>query len=125
MTAPLKKYLVEAIWNWCTDAGLTPYLAVAVDASCAVPEAYVRDGQIVFDISDEAVRGLTFADDGVGFQARFGEDAMQCFAPYPNIVGAFPEEDPSQGIFFGFEKAVNPAPDAPETPAKPSFSRVK
>ena len=27
----IKSYLVQAIWNWCTDVGLTPYVLVKVN----------------------------------------------------------------------------------------------
>lgn len=129
---PLKSYLIEAIWNWCEDTGYTPYIVVAVDDDCVVPAAYVEKGQIVFDISDEAVVGLTFEDDGISFEARFGETPMKCWAPYDNIAGAFPQEDPSQGLFFGFDPEAKKKAKAPkekeggaQETTKPSFSRVK
>ena len=30
-TVSTKPYLIRAIYDWCTDAGFTPYVAVAVD----------------------------------------------------------------------------------------------
>ena len=32
-----KPYLIRAIYEWCSDSGLTPYLAVKVDAQTKVP----------------------------------------------------------------------------------------
>ena len=127
MAKPLKGYLIEALWNWCTDSGKSPYLAIKVDDDCRVPEAFVTDGQIVLDISDEAVQGLAFDDEGVSFEARFGEAAFACFAPYPNIIGAFPSDNPPEGLFFPFEKSATKATEnpSPTTQATPGFSRVK
>src|SRR5205085_8013707 len=40
-----KPYLLRAIYEWCTDSGYTPYLAVKVDAATTVPMAYVKKGE--------------------------------------------------------------------------------
>ena len=48
---PTKPYLLRAIHEWCTDNGYTPYIAVKVGTFARVPMQYVRDGQIVLDIS--------------------------------------------------------------------------
>ena len=34
-----KPYMLRAIYEWCTDSGFTPYLAVKVDAATTVPMA--------------------------------------------------------------------------------------
>ena len=73
----IKSYLVQAIWQWCTDVGDTPYLLVLVDDECVVPREYVEDDQIVLDISEEATHNLRFEDERIVFEARFGEQAMQ------------------------------------------------
>ena len=104
----IKSYLIQAIWNWCTDVGLTPYVLVRVDDNCVVPMEFVEDGQIIFDISSEATHNLTFEDREISFEARFGERAMRCHVPYRNIVGMFPQEEPNKGMMF------NPNSDEPE-----------
>ena len=122
----IKSYLIQAIWNWCTDVGLTPYILVAVDDRCTVPMEFVEDGQIVFDISTEATHNLHFEEDAVIFEARFGDQAQRCYVPYRNIIGTFPQEEPTKGMMFG------PNSDEPEdeveekkTSSKPVCSRVK
>ena len=57
-TASTKPYLIRAIHQWCTDNGYTPYILVKVGASARVPTQFVRDGQIVLDISYEATSNL-------------------------------------------------------------------
>ena len=39
-----RPYLIRALYEWCTDNGLTPYVAVRVDDSVQVPREYVNDG---------------------------------------------------------------------------------
>lgn len=37
-----KPYLIRAIYEWCTDNGFTPYIAVFVDNSTNVPREFVK-----------------------------------------------------------------------------------
>ena len=70
---PLKPYLINAVLDYCRNTGTTPYVMVAVDDACSVPREFVRDGRIIFDLTDEAVNRLEITDDWLTFQARFGE----------------------------------------------------
>ena len=54
--ASTKPYLLRALYEWCTDQGYTPYIAVRVDAHTLVPRQYVKDGQIVLNLGAEAVQ---------------------------------------------------------------------
>ncbi|HMV55199.1 MAG TPA: ClpXP protease specificity-enhancing factor SspB, partial [Rhodocyclaceae bacterium] len=53
-TTSTKPYLIRAIYEWCVDQGFTPYVAVAVDGRTEVPRNYVKDGQIVLNLSPDA-----------------------------------------------------------------------
>ena len=39
-----RPYLIRALYDWCTDNGLTPYVAVVVDETVQVPREYVKNG---------------------------------------------------------------------------------
>jgi len=67
-----KPYLIRAIYDWCGDSGLTPYLAVRVDENTRAPTAYVRDGEIVLNLSMDAVRNLHLGNDEITCGGRFG-----------------------------------------------------
>ena len=54
-----KPYLVRAICEWCADNGLTPYLTVKVNGQTRVPAAFVKNGEIVLNVSHAATRKLT------------------------------------------------------------------
>ncbi|MFM1788294.1 MAG: hypothetical protein RLZZ166_761, partial [Pseudomonadota bacterium] len=66
-----KPYLVRAIYEWCTDNGYTPYVAVSVSDQTRVPRAHVRNGEIVLNISALATHRLQITNQDLSFTARF------------------------------------------------------
>jgi len=66
-----KPYLIRAIHAWCSDSGYRPYIAVLVDERTIVPREYVRNGEIVLNVSDQATNRLRIGNDLVEFEARF------------------------------------------------------
>jgi hypothetical protein len=48
-----KPYLLRALYEWCTDNGFTPHIAVRVDNGTRVPRQFVRNDEIVLNISFE------------------------------------------------------------------------
>src|SRR5258705_7376146 len=44
-----RPYLIRAIYEWCSDSGLTPYLSVKVSAQTRVPTEFVKNGEIVLN----------------------------------------------------------------------------
>jgi stringent starvation protein B len=105
MDATFKPYLIRAVYEWCADQGFSPYLAVAVDGTCKVPMAHVRNNQIVLDISMGATHQLQLGIEAITFQARFGGVAQHLFVPMNRVLGLFPEHDQSLGAFFEVTKA--------------------
>jgi stringent starvation protein B len=94
-----KPYLIRAIYEWCTDSGLTPYLAVKVDAHTRVPTEYVKDGEIILNISPSATHRLTIADEGIEFSARFNGTSRELSIPINAVTGIFAKEN-GQGLAF-------------------------
>ena len=92
-------YLIRAIYEWCSDSGLTPYLSVKVDAKTRVPMEYVKNGEIVLNISPDAAHRLTLGDDVIQFAARFNGVSRECSIPVAAVSGIFAREN-SQGLFF-------------------------
>ena len=90
----MKPYLINAVLDYCRDHAATPYLMVAVDEACHVPLEFVRDGRIVFDLSDEAINRLSIAEDVLSFQARFGESnaIFDVVVPLNRIIAVTPLE---------------------------------
>jgi stringent starvation protein B len=124
-----KPYLIRAIHEWCSDSNFTPYLSVKVDANTRVPMEYVKDGEIVLNISYDATHRLTIANDAVQFSARFNGVSRECSVPIEAVMGIFAREN-GQGLFFEPEAAQAAATetrtpgDSPPTPP-PSGTRPK
>jgi stringent starvation protein B len=92
-------YLIRALWQWCTDAGLSPQILVHVDDTVRVPRAVVVDGRIVLDISAEATNQLELGDEWITFQARFGTKVENLSIPVGNVMAIYAEET-NQGMAF-------------------------
>lgn len=132
-----KPYLIRAIHEWCTDSGFTPYLSVKVDANTRVPEAFIKNGEIVLNLSHDATHKLTITDDLVQFSARFSGVSRECSVPMPAVAGIFAREN-GQGLFFAAETeradgAIGPVvttsstaePDVPPPPATPPRPKLQ
>lgn len=97
-----KPYLIRAIHEWCVDNGYRPYLAVAVDARTVVPQEYVRDGEIVLNVSADACNRLRMGNDLIEFEARFNRVARQISIPVENVTAVYAAET-GQGMAFEVE----------------------
>jgi Stringent starvation protein B len=74
-------YLIRAIYEWCCDSGLTPYIAVKVDETTKVPTEYVRNGEIVLNIAMDATHNLKIGNDLIQFSARFAGVSREISVP--------------------------------------------
>ena len=78
--SPSRPYIMRALYQWIVDNDCTPY--VLVDAhlpDVSVPEQYVKDGQIVLNISPTAGMDLDISNDAMAFKcvaAQGGSRAM-------------------------------------------------
>jgi len=135
-----KPYLIRAIYEWCTDSGLTPHLVVAVGKHTRVPMEFAKDGQIVLNVSQGATRNLLIGNDWIQFSARFNGASRDVEVPIDAVVSIYAREN-AQGLSFALEEvgggaggapvdgpASSPAPDdePPTTPRnKPQLKIVK
>ena len=94
-----RPYLVRAMYEWCTDNGFTPYVAVIVDDTVQVPREYVRDGEIVLNISLDATQALKLGNDFIEFTARFSGVARSIIVPMDRVVAIYAREN-GQGMTF-------------------------
>jgi len=147
-----RPYLIRAIYEWCTDNGFTPFIAVLVDESVRVPMEYVKDGEIVLNISFDATSALNMGNEYIEFKGRFGGVARDIFVPVDRVVAIYAREN-GQGMAFPMlassaaatppasaveskpvtglaPVAATPVPDQPDAPrppsgGKPSLTRIK
>ena len=116
MELSTKPYLLRAIHDWCTDAGFTPYVAVAVDDSVKVPLEFVKNGEIVLNISSLATNRLKLGNDAIEFQARFGGTAREVYVPIGRVVAIYAREN-GQGMAFDVPRSTAPANPEADAPA--------
>jgi stringent starvation protein B len=102
-----KPYFIRAIYEWCSDCGFTPYLSVRVDDRTRVPPEFVKDGEIVLNVSVSATRNLTINNELVQFSARFGGVSREVAIPVERVQGIFAREN-GQGAFFTVEDSPQP-----------------
>ena len=115
---PTKPYLIRALHEWCSDSNFTPYLSVKVDANTRVPMEYVKNGEIVLNVSYDATHRLTIGNELIQFTARFSGVSRECSIPVEAVLGIFAREN-GQGMFFPAEESAAAAPAA-EQPADTS-----
>lgn len=120
---------MRALYEWIVDNGCTPY--VLVDASITgvmVPRQYVKDEQIVLNISPDAVVDLHISNQAVAFNGRFGGKAEDVHVPITAVVGIYAREN-GQGMVFDAEEPDDPPDDTPPPPGpqkdRPSLKIVK
>jgi len=99
-----RPYLIRALYEWCTDNGFTPYVAVSVDDSVQVPREYVKNNEIVLNIGFDATSSLTLGNDFIEFKARFGGIAREILVPITHVVAIYAREN-GQGMAFPLEPA--------------------
>ena len=121
MELSTKPYLLRAIHDWCTDAGFTPYLAVAVDDSVRVPAAFVKNGEIVLNISALATNRLKLGNEAVEFSARFGGVATEVYVPIERVVAIYAREN-GQGMAFEVPRTAAIDATATAEPTIPASS---
>jgi stringent starvation protein B len=127
-----KPYFIRAIYEWCSDCGYTPYLSVKVDDRTRVPVEYVKNGEIVLNVSLNATRNLTINNELIQFSARFNGVSREVSIPVDRVQGIFAREN-GQGAFFTVEApaALASTPAAAdagadsEPPKPPTQGRAK
>jgi stringent starvation protein B len=125
-----RPYLIRAIYEWCVDSGLTPYLAVRVNAQTEVPPAYVKDGEIVLNLSAGAVRNLEMGNEMITCSGRFGGAPFDLMVPVVAVIGIFAKETGQGLVFQGNDPHLPPTAtggeqESKQRPHKPQLKIVK
>jgi stringent starvation protein B len=110
-----RPYLIRALYEWCTDNGVTPYIAVQVDDTVQVPREYVKNGEIVLNISFDATSSLKLGNEFIEFKARFAGTAREIIVPVGRVIAIYAREN-GQGMAFP-APAPGSSQGAPAAPA--------
>jgi stringent starvation protein B len=100
-----KPYLLRALYEWCTDNGYTPHIAVRVDQQTRVPRQFVHNDEIVLNISFEATSQLQMGNEWIEFSARFSGKSHKIEVQVTNVLAIYAREN-GQGMAFPVEPAA-------------------
>jgi stringent starvation protein B len=114
--ASTRPYLIRALYEWCTDNAFTPFIAVHADDSVRVPNEYIKDGEIVLNISFDATSALKLGNEYIEFKGRFGGVARDILIPVNRVLAIYAREN-GQGMAFPL--LSNVAEDGEEPAAAP------
>jgi stringent starvation protein B len=105
-----RPYLLRALYEWILENRCTPYIVVnAYAKNVQVPQEYVKDGQIILNISPAAVHALQMTNEAVDFSGRFSGIPTPVYVPVEAVLGIYAREN-GQGMVFDAEK---PSPEPP------------
>jgi len=140
-----RPYLIRALYDWCSENGFTPYVAVKVDNSVQVPREYVQGGEIVLNVSMDATSSLKLGNDFIEFKARFGGKPREIMVPIHRVMAIYAREN-GQGMAFpvsdeesapsalsavdspalkSMDSEDKPEPPSPSNPGRPALKRIK
>lgn len=120
-----RPYLVRALYEWILENDCTPYVLVnAQYPQTSVPDAFVEAGQIVLNLSPNAIRHLEMDNDRITFDGRFGGVAQQVWIPAQAVMAIYAREN-GQGMVFEVEPAPVPPADDSDADSSASVSPIK
>ena len=100
---PRRPYLLRALYEWIVDSDEVPNILVDAEIDgVVVPIEHVRDGQIVLNISPQAVRNLHIGNDYVMCEGRFSGRSFELILPIESIRAIYCR-DSGQGLAFDDE----------------------
>ena len=119
-----RPYLVRALNEWILDNDCTPYIVVdAGIQGVQVPTEHVANGQIVLNISPQAVDHLEMGNEYISFSTRFRGVSRSVLVPVDAVLAVFDRES-RQGM--SFPSVPEPGDDAREAKIdKPAAPRKK
>ena len=119
--SPKRPYLLRAYYDWLVDNSFTPYLVVdATYLGVNVPVEYVKDGQIVLNLSANATGDLQLTNDFIQFNARFKGVSRELYIPMGAALAIYAREN-GDGVMFEPEEVYDELNSEPDTEQPTSF----
>ena len=120
-SSPKRPYLLRAYYDWLVDNRFTPYLVVdATYLGVNVPVEYVKDGQIVLNLSANATGNLQLTNDFIQFNARFKGVSRELYIPMGAALAIYAREN-GDGVMFEPEEVYDELNSEPDTEQPTSF----
>jgi len=121
-----KPYFLRALYEWIADNNMIPHIVVdATKNNLKIPLQFVKDGQLVLNISANAAHNLQMTNEFISFSARFGGVGTQVYVPIYAVSAIYARET-GEGMMFDTsgeddDGGGSPPPDDD----KPKLSIVK
>lgn len=123
-STPKRPYLLRAYYDWSLDNNFTPYLVVdATYYGVDVPQEYVKDGQIVLNLSPNAVGNLALGNETVEFSARFQGIPRALYIPMGAVLAIYAREN-GDGVMFEPESIYDELDKSQTAPVKPKAEKT-
>ena len=107
---PSRPYLIRALYEWILENECTPYIMVnAFEDGVEVPQEHVKDGQIILNISPNAVQNLSIRNEAIDFDGRFGGIPKKVYVPVGAVTVIYAKEN-GQGMVFDGEGDIPTPP---------------
>ena len=120
-----RPYIIRAMYEWMVDNEWTPHMQVDANyPGIQIPQAFVQEGVIVFNIAPEAVQMLDMKNDYFQFRARFQGIEQRVAFPPEAVLAIFAREN-GQGMPFPPEPYPDVADEVESLNSKPTLSAVK
>ena len=120
-SSPKRPYLLRAYYDWLVDNSFTPYLVVdATYLGVNVPVEYIKDGQIVLNLSANATGNLQLTNDFIQFNARFKGVSRELYIPMGAALAIYAREN-GDGVMFEPEEVYDELNSEPDTEQPTSF----
>lgn len=126
-----RPYLLRALYEWIVDNRCTPHIIVDAERpGVVVPDGYVKDGEIVLNISPDAVRELELGNEWLSFNGRFGGRPTDVEVPVAAVKAVFARENHRGMVFPAEPEQEDDPPPEPRNPGggaerKPALKVVK
>ena len=133
--SPKRPYLLRAYYDWLLDNELTPFFVVDAEYfGVDVPREYVKDGQIILNLSPIATGNFILNNKEIQFSARFSGVSRNICVPMGAAVAIYARES-GDGVMFEpeaiYEQAEDEQPlsfvdavDKPKTKTKEKKSKA-
>jgi stringent starvation protein B len=120
-------YLLKGFYDWIVDNDLTPYIVVNANMrGVEVPQQFVKDGQIVLNVSPSACVHFSLDYESLSFQARFSGQPHRIFIPCQAVIAIYARENGAGTVFTPEPEVESDVTTAtPESTAEPISKPTK
>ena len=113
------------MYEWIVDNNLTPYVAVdTCIQGVMVPEEYIKNDDIILDVSPTSTQNLIINNDALEFKTRFGGIIHNIYIPISSVMAIYAKEN-EQGMAFSEDEEEFDIENSSETASQKNKPKLK